>query len=196
METAMATETTMPIARYRIIGLSGKLGSGKTTFAKYLQRMFETTERRSFAENLRRMTSIFLNIPIEKLRSPEDKETMTCMEKTVGVILQEMGTEICRQIHPDAWVLSLFAAYNPETSYWIIDDVRFPNEADHIRKLGGIVIRFNGDPGDVRKTSTRNLNHGSEIALDDYQHFAAIVNTDEYRDDMAGILDAINTAIV
>ena len=193
METPDAT--TMPIAQCRIIGLSGKIGSGKTTFARYIQLMFDTIERHSFAENLRRMTSIFLNIPVERLRSPEDKETMTSMEKTVGVILQEMGTEVCRQIHPDAWVLSLFAAYEPGTSYWVIDDVRFKNEADYIKKLGGIVIRLNGDPGSVRKSSTRNLNHWSETVLDDYDRFDAIINTEDHRDDMAGILSEINTLI-
>ena len=73
----------IPLANYRIIGLSGKIGSGKTTLSTYLQNKFNDLEPQSFAENLRKMTAIFIGRPIEQLRSTTDKETMTIMGKTV-----------------------------------------------------------------------------------------------------------------
>ncbi len=185
-----------PLARYRIIGLSGKIGAGKTTFSNYLQSLYEGLEPRSFAENIRQMMSIFINRPVDKLRSASDKETMTCMGKTVGVLLQELGTEVGRCVNKDAWVLSLFEYYDKEVSYWIIDDVRFPNEVDHIKKMGGCVIRLVGDPGNVRKNSTRNLNHISETALDDYTEFDVVINTEEFMNDSKGILNTINTVLL
>ena len=189
------TERDTPLAQYKIIGISGKIGSGKTTFSTYLQNLFKDIQPRSFAENLRRIVSVFINRPVDQLRSSTDKETMTCMGKTVGVLLQEVGTEVGRQINKDAWVLSLFEYYDPETSYWIIDDVRFPNEADYIKKMGGVVIRFEGDPGGVRKTSTRDLNHVSETALDNYTDFDVIIETEKYMNDLEGIFSVINTTL-
>lgn len=182
------------LSEYRIIGLSGKIGAGKTTFSNYLQTKYEGLEPHSFAENIRQMMAIFINRPVDRLRSATDKETMTCMGKTVGVLLQELGTEVGRKVNPDAWVLSLFEYYDRETSYWIIDDVRFPNEADFIKKMGGCVIRLNGDPGNVRKNSTRDLNHISETALDDYTDFDVVIDTEKYGSSQ--MIDEINRVLL
>lgn len=180
------------LGHYRIIGLSGKIGSGKTTFSNYLRTVFPDLEPHSFADNLRQVVSILIDRPVDQLRSATDKETMTCMGKTVGVLLQEVGTEVVRSINPDAWVLSLFERYKHGESYWIIDDVRFVNEAACIKEAGGIMIRFEGDPGQVRKNSTRDLNHPSETALDNYSGFDVIVETEQYMNDMQGIFERIN----
>lgn len=58
----------------------------------------------------------------------------------------------------------------------IISDVRYPNEAEHIRALGGMVLRverFNedGTPYENRLSPEARA-HDSETALDDYPHFA------------------------
>lgn len=190
------TEASCPLTSYRIIGISGKIGAGKTTLSSYIQYRIKTLEPRSFAENLRKMVSILINRPVDNLRTIDDKEKMTCMGKTVGVLLQQFGTEVGRAISADAWVLSLFEYYDADESRWIIDDVRFPNEADHIKKMGGIVIRLNGDPGGVRKNTTRDLDHPSETALDDYTDFDVVLNTEEYMHDTEGIFEAINNAIL
>lgn len=174
------------LSNCKIIGISGKIGSGKTTLSNYLKEQYPNLESRSFAENLRHIVSILINRPVDKLRSTEDKEIMTCMGKTVGVLLQELGTEVVRVIHFDAWILSLFETYNPETSHWIIDDVRFVNEADYIKKMGGFLMRLEGDPGKIRANSTRNLNHSSEIALDNYANFDIIINTEKHINDIRG----------
>ena len=185
----------MNLADVPIIGISGKLGSGKTKLALYLRSLYEVLEPRSFAEILRQMTALFINRPIERLRSLDDKNTETCMDMTVGVMLQKLGTEVGRQIHPDAWVRSLAQHYKPGVSRWIIDDVRFPNEADWIKAQGGVVIRLEGDPGCVRATTSRDTNHPSETALDDYTGFNAVINTENFVFDMEGMLRAINTAL-
>lgn len=77
-------------------------------------------------------------------------------------LLQKLGTDVCRNIHPDFWVNALFADYNiidekiilakvragrphslPEYPNWIITDVRFLNELKAIEDRGGFVIRVN-----------------------------------------------------
>lgn len=165
----------------RLIGISGKLGSGKTSFSRYMRQYLVKHEAKSYAEKLREMVSLATNIPIEKTRSLEDKERyFPPIDMTLGELLQKMGTDGMRKgVHPDFWVFSLFQYYDKDLSYWIIDDVRFPNEADQIKKLGGIVIRLEGDPDDIKSKTSRDLGHISETALDDYEHFDLIMNTEK-----------------
>jgi len=54
--------------------------------------------------------------------------------------------------------------------------VFFPNEAEAIKKRGGMVIRLEGDPTGVRLRSKRDQNHISETALDNFMHFDVIVD--------------------
>lgn len=96
---------------------------------------------------------------------------------TYREILQKVGTEAMRnQIHENSWVNALFADYKgvfrggglsdddltEDYPKWIITDCRFPNEAEAIKKHGGIIIRierFNPNPVDT---------HASETSLDHY----------------------------
>ena len=92
---------------------------------------------------------------------------------TVRQLLQELGTEAMRNgLHENVWVNAMFAdfkfpklsEYNP--SYWIVTDMRFPNEMQAVKSKGGITIRVSrdyilrGGPEDPK-----NL-HPSETALD------------------------------
>lgn len=91
---------------------------------------------------------------------------------TIGEIQQKIGTEAIRNnIHNDAWVLSLFGTYKENEDFWIVTDVRFKNEAKIIKKMGGIVIRLDGDPNNSRVGDNRNMTHQSEIDLDNYEGF-------------------------
>ena len=94
-------------------------------------------------------------------------------QRTYREMLQEIGTETMRNnFHPDVWLNALLGQYTgyyegegTEMIYpnWIITDVRFPNEAEAVKKHGGLLIRIDG----VSVTDT----HLSEIALDDYDGF-------------------------
>lgn len=174
----------------QIIGISGKIGSGKTTLSKYIQSSVILSgceylyERKSFAENVRQVTSILTGINIENLRSDTDKNRfIPKYQKSLGEILQNVGTGMRQTVHPDVWVNSLFSTFDKRVnsqstpSYWIIDDVRFENEAQKIKEMGGILIRLNGDPANARQNSNRNLTHISETALDNYTGFDFIFDT-------------------
>ena len=168
------------ITDYNLIGISGKIGSGKSTLALFLNILRPEYKRNSFAENVRKVTSISTGIPIENMRSSDDKNVyVEEWNMTVGELFQTWGTK-GREINPDAWVNSLFSAFD-ENSRWVIDDVRYPNEADRIRAKGGILIRLEGDPKNIRLNSKRNLDHESEMALDNYPFFDVTLNTDIFR---------------
>ena len=55
--------------------------------------------------------------------------------------MQQLGTEVCRTIHSDTWILALHRAMTiriyEDRKDFVIDDVRFNNEADAIRQWGG-----------------------------------------------------------
>lgn len=63
---------------------------------------------------------------------------------------------------------------NDKSSKWIITDVRFPNEAEAIKKRGGILIRTN-NPDYVPYENE----HLSETALDSYNDFDYIIENDK-----------------
>lgn len=161
-----------------VIGISGKIGSGKDAFAELFITHVKYTygvlfENKKFAYNLKKIVSILTGVPIEDVFSREGK--MKYLEDwgmTIGEIQQKLGTEAVRNnIHNDAWVLSLFGTYKPDEDCWIVTDVRFKNEAEIVKKMGGILIRLNGDPLNSKAGDDRNMTHQSEIDLDDYEGF-------------------------
>lgn len=102
-------------------------------------------------------------------------------DKTIGRCLQLIGTEVFRvNFDADTWVKALFSTTGAKClergHILVMPDVRFPNEADAIIDRGGLMFRLEGDPLDIRKNSTRDLNHLSETSLDDYKRFSAIID--------------------
>lgn len=108
---------------------------------------------------------------------------------TVRQMLQYVGTELFRnQFHENTWVNALFADYKPtscgwdadgketlrEHPKWIITDVRFPNEADVIKKKGGLLIRTNNPD-----YMPYDNEHYSETALDNYKGFDQIITNNK-----------------
>lgn len=218
-----------------IIGISGKIGSGKDTVGHIVQgltlgehlfvdgikgflknyddydasRYPNHWQIRKFAGKIKQCVSIITGIPVEDLEKEEVKrkelgneytywwangmydcpkcitvdEAVTYIDKyknghieekvvTVREMLQLLGTQCGRHIHPNIWINALFADYksigtklkdtctHPIRSIydigeccedgllypnWIITDTRFPNEAKAIKDRGGIVVRIERD---------------------------------------------------
>jgi hypothetical protein len=98
----------------------------------------------------------------------------------VRALSQRVGTEGGRAIHgEDAWVNVAMRTAGPKTAF---SDVRFPNEADAIRSMGGIVIRI------TRPGVGPANGHTSETALDDYE-FDFVVSND-------GTVENLQAAVV
>lgn len=64
-------------------------------------------------------------------------------------ILQHLGTEVCRNIDPDYWIARWKSGAGEilnnglDMRTVIVDDVRFENEIEAIRELGGFTIYIN-----------------------------------------------------
>lgn len=162
-----------------IIGISGKICSGKTEVAKYIQKKIPeyNFQIRSFGYDVKFITSYITGIDINLIQSREIKSKyLPEWGMTLGEMFQKIGTECMRKgLHPDTWVLSLMTKYTPDQN-WIIDDVRFKNEANTIKQFGGILIRLEGDPANMRSKDPRNMNHKSETELDNYENFDIVYN--------------------
>lgn len=176
-----------------LIGISGKIGSGKSTLANLLllsSRM--PWEEKSFALKLKQITALVAGVPLETTFTQEGKNIFVpTFNMTVGEMLQRIGTNAMRDgLDENVWIKALFADYKNESN-WVVSDVRFPNEADYIKSMGGILVRLEGDPADVRKNSNRDMTHPSETALDDYKGFDAIYSNTGTLEELSNFADTI-----
>ena len=71
---------------------------------------------------------------------PQEKETiLPAIGKSVRDIWIEFGTTVCRSIYDNTWLDVIFRGL--KCDLLLIKDLRFPNEAEAIRKHKGILIR-------------------------------------------------------
>lgn len=142
----------------RIIGLTGGKGCGKSSVAKIISKNYGY-EIVSFATPIKDMLRV-LGLRDQELNDPLLKEIkLTEYGKTPRQLMQLLGTEFGRaMISQRIWITALEKTLNPSNNY-VIDDVRFNNEAEFIRSLGGPVI-------EVRRTKIDNGDyHISEAGL-------------------------------
>lgn len=127
----------------KIIGLSGKRGTGKTTLADILHKHFEWTSV-SFAAKMKYIVRSAFHLS----SSHTDGELKETPLKEYGGatprdIMIATG-RFFRQFDDLFWVKQAleFIPFGVNVDPVVISDVRYKNEADYIKKLGGKVIRL------------------------------------------------------
>ena len=86
--------------------------------------------------------------------------------------LQFFGSEVCRKIYEEIWVSRLVKDVESEGSLLaVIDDCRYPNEAEAIQNAGGKVIRL--------MRSNYKDSHKSENAFDEDYEFDAVIDNQD-----------------
>lgn len=127
--------------RQIIIGFAGRAGAGKTTAAQHLVQ-HHGFERVRFAGPLKAMMRA-LGCTEEEVDGA--RKEMPCDllgGRTPRQAMQWLGTEWGREmIAPDLWTRAweYAAAGKPRV---VVDDVRFPNEVEAVRRLGGVVVQL------------------------------------------------------
>jgi len=123
-----------------IIGISGRIGSGKNTIGDIIQIICLTNEgptfeQKSFAGKLKQIASLLTGFPVESFEDQEFKKSYLGAEwgtvrtnplnaipvfgdvqfnelMSVRELLQKLGTEAMRNgLHEDVWVNALFSDY-------------------------------------------------------------------------------------
>ncbi|RFP65748.1 hypothetical protein D0N36_07395 [Hymenobacter lapidiphilus] len=169
----------------KLIGFSGRRGSGKDTIARLMQQL--QPERkwhiRSVGEPIKAVCAALAGEGTAPYFSqPGKAEMLPSFGRTRGEMLQQVGLAL-RLWEPDIWVQAFFSKL-PTDQFTLIPDVRFPNEADLIRRRGGLMLRVEGDPLHQRGDGTRDDAHPSETALDDYPHFDAVLHNTGSKTDL------------
>jgi hypothetical protein len=167
-----------------IIGINGKIGSGKDTIGDIIQKICITNdgpefEVKKFAGKLKQTASLLTGVSVKHFEDQEFKKLDMNPEwgMTYREFLQKLGTEAMRDgLHTNVWVNALFTDYRLWSDgskdwypNWIITDMRFENELEAIVKKGGITIR-------VVRPGTVIGNHPSETALDGFIMHYEIIN--------------------
>ena len=161
-----------------IIGLTGFKGCGKSTVAPIMDERLGY-KIRSFATTIKDMLRA-MGLSHEELYDPKTKEVVIeDFGKSPREMMQTLGTEWGRMlVSSDIWVTALMRQLNDEDNY-VIDDVRFPNEAAAIHARGGKVVRV------VRPTdSSKSDSHISEQGLNSEQIDYELQNISCYRTDL------------
>lgn len=84
----------------------------------------------------------------------------------IRLFLQNYGTELRRREDPLYWALKWMRMALKQTKYPVVaDDVRFLNEAEMVRELGGVIIRINR-PGTDNGDKHPSEQEMEEIAVD------------------------------
>jgi phosphomevalonate kinase len=158
-----------------IIGISGKKRSGKDTVFEFAKKHITegTVLKFAFADGVKEECSKAAGVTVEHMESHKD---------IFRKLYQFWGTEFRRGFYGnDYWVtylrnkiLSNAIIQKDESDNLgkgvivFITDVRFKNEADWIKSVGGFVIRIDRKDNKFYKNPD---NHQSEIELDEYDKF-------------------------
>jgi hypothetical protein len=187
LEVHVATAIGLPLLilrngrlkpRVRAIGLSGYARSGKDTAGDFLVKA-HGYEKAAFANQIREaLYRLNPDVDVDDyqgvpLRSAVDNfgwEMLKSTSKRVRPLMQRFGTEVGRDMFGDSFWVDQAMRQIPDGAKVVFTDVRFPNEAEAIRAIGGEIWRIDR-PG----ISAANA-HPSEHALDKYEFDARITN--------------------
>lgn len=136
-----------------VIGFCGYAQSGKDTAASFLTD--RGWVRLAFADALRE--SVYRLNPlvpapledapdhwarVQDLVDWKGWDVVKVEYPEVRTLLQRMGTEVGRDLYGENfWVDRVLAQVHPKVNY-VITDVRFPNEVDAVKSIGGRVLRI------------------------------------------------------
>lgn len=191
-----------------LIGISGHIGSGKSSTADYLIKKYGFQER-TFAGPLKEACRALFLLSDEQLYGSQEQKA-TADPRWYGAsprsILQFVGTDLLRNrldeimsglgndvfIHNFRIWYSEFMAQGAHPV--VVSDVRFPNEVDAIRSFGGKICRISRNQRCVHAS-----NHSSETSMLDIKADYEIDNNgtiEQLYDQLDIIMKDFNKSIV
>lgn len=158
----------------RIIGVSGKAESGKTTFSMMLKEELEERDYKvlfiNYGDFLKFVCSKYYNWNGEK-------------DEFGRHLLQYIGTDRGRAEDENIWVnmvISTLKVCQWDYDVAIIGDCRFINEFEEIEKLNWRFdkVRINRTNEHLSELTVEQLKHPSEISLDNYEKEVTFIEND------------------
>lgn len=126
----------------RIIGITGLAGSGKDTVAAYLKASFNF-ETVAFAEPIRDGMRAMFGLEDKHFQHPGKEVVLPEFGKSPRQMMQTLGTQYGRDcVNKDLWLIlagKKISTLHSKGFNVALTDVRFENEAEYVRKAGGVV---------------------------------------------------------
>lgn len=189
-----------------IIGLHGKMGSGKSTVANEVVGVLKDhniqAEIKSFALPIYQLTSFIFQESVEEIKN--NKNAVVRPRSFSGLrsyrqLLQNIGMELRDLVDIDIWVDALFGKGNDKivsewtggVKWWIIDDLRFINEFNRIKQMNGQVVKISRDI-DIQQALPQDIyENQSELDLDDIPNddWDLIIDNNSSVDSLTDILN-------
>ena len=180
--------------RVTVIGISGYARTGKDTIADYLVEN-EGYTKISFSTPMKEaMYRLNPRITVNEIQNTALRigvdvygwEGLKERSPDIRGLLQRFGTEVGREMFGEDFWVNYALDSIPDGGKAVIADVRYPNEADAIRALGGKVFRVERDG-----VGPANA-HASENALDRYEFDGTLYNQGTVR----GLYNDVETQIL
>lgn len=160
-----------------IIGFCGFLGSGKDTAAEFLVNNYNF-ERDSFAKSLKDVLSVTFGWDRDWIegKTPESRawreeidswwaHRLNIPNFTPRFAMQHIGTDVFRNhFNNEIWVATLENRLRKSNKNYVVSDVRFPNEIEVIKKLGGKIVRIIRGPDPEWINIAKSANLGNSVA--------------------------------
>lgn len=142
-----------PIPGMAVIGLGHRARHGKDSFARAIMKQYPQAQRFAFADDLYAVARVHYGMTVKD-----------------APLLQKIGLEYREnpQFGVDVWVRAVYSKMLFEhPALAIVTDVRFRNEFDFIKALGGTTVRVTrfDEHGHVFVDPSRPATHISETAL-------------------------------
>lgn len=149
-----------------LIGLAGLARSGKDTAAQHLVN-HHGFQAYAFADPLRDGLMHILNLSPCDFEGDQKEQPLPWLGQSPRQLMQSLGTEWGRNnVHTELWLLlaaqnlDLLARTHDNAKGFVVSDIRFENEAEFIRKRGGLVIH-------VQRHGAQHVNaHASESGIE------------------------------
>jgi dephospho-CoA kinase len=132
-----------------LIGLVGSKGVGKDTAADFLVKKYDFVSM-AYADPLKEACRVVFNLTTEQLHDRAKKEeAVEPWGMSPRRILQTVGTDLFRnRFHKDVWLRNLeHRVRASRRDRIVVTDVRFENEMEHVRSLGGFLVRIDRETG-------------------------------------------------
>lgn len=181
-----------------LIGFTGKAGVGKDTCAGYLKD-YHDWSRYAFAGPIKAALEA-MGFPRREFDIDGTKdEVIPGLGVSYRKLAQTLGTEWGRALHPDFWLVLAkrfyFAQGGLGSPGLAISDVRFNNEAEWIRSVGGVIVHIEGPAR--RPIATDGAGHASEAGVERLPGDVIVNNFGDWvslTSQLEGILDSLDDA--
>jgi hypothetical protein len=184
-----------------IIGLHGNKRAGKDTAYEFIKSAYPDAVRLAFADKIKESLAALFGVSIREINTLKEEKGVFKIQSesfqhsyTWRSFAQRYGTEAHRDIFGENfWVDMILPKESdsiPDDELLIVTDVRFKNEAERIKHLGGYIIYIN------RLNLLNNDSHISEERLSD-EYFSYIINNNASLDQFKErVLEVVSQLVI